>query len=403
MKIKISHFKSLLNVSFDPGVVNVFIGSNGSGKSAILEALGVLSAAISGNVNDSVLYNKGVRLGTPSLYKSSFKDQKRLSLNIEFDIDWENKNDHWNYKVNLSNPIEKPNPNWNYYTEKLEKNNKKILGRSRASKFQLNNFPKMELDSSKGLLSFAQGIESDETDFASDLYDSIKDYAIYTPNTTTLRGVQIDPFQKEPLGLLGGQLSKVIEDLMNLDEELFGTMDLDDLLELISWTNEVSTGKVSKGIISPNVPTTPKTIKFTDRFMREGRNELTAYDASEGSLYVLFLLSLVMHESSPRMLAVDNFDQALNPRLARKVTKFFCDEAIKHNRRCFLTTHNPLVLDGLDLNNDEIRLFTVDRNYYGHTVINRVEINSNLRELGSKGYSLSELWIEGRLGGIPNI
>ena len=31
----------------------------------------------------------------------------------------------------------------------------------------------------------------------------------------------------------------------------------------------------------------------------------------------------------------------------------------------FLTTHNPLVLDGLDLSNDDIRLFSVDRDKNG--------------------------------------
>lgn len=399
MKIGIANFKSLLDIKFEPGLVNVFIGSNGSGKSALLEAIGVISAAISGRVDDSILYNKGVRLGTPSLYKSSFKGRDRLPLSIDFSIEYKK----WSYRVNLSNPIEKPNPNWSYQTEKLEKNNIKIFGRSRASKFKIKNLPNVELDPYVGFLSFAQGINSENDDFAKEMYNFIKDYAIYTPNTTTMRGIQIDPFQREPLGLLGGRLSEAIDELMDIENEVFGTLDLDDLLELLSWAKQVSVGKVSKGIISPKVPMTQKTIKFTDRFMREGRNELTAYDASEGSLYVLFLLSLIMHKASPKMIAIDNFDQALNPRLARKVTKVFCEEALRNNKMCFLTTHNPLVLDGLDLKNDQIRLFTLDRNKSGHTIIKRVEINETLLNMGKKGYSLSQLWIEGRLGGIPNI
>ena len=44
-KISIKSFKTLNDVEFDPGRVNVFIGANGAGKTTILEAIGLLSAA----------------------------------------------------------------------------------------------------------------------------------------------------------------------------------------------------------------------------------------------------------------------------------------------------------------------------------------------------------------------
>ena len=48
--IRIQNFKSLYDVSLEPGRVNVFIGANGSGKSSVLEAIGVLSAAMTDRV-----------------------------------------------------------------------------------------------------------------------------------------------------------------------------------------------------------------------------------------------------------------------------------------------------------------------------------------------------------------
>lgn len=45
-EINVKNFKSLYDVSFQPGKVNVFIGANGSGKSTILEAIGILSGAM---------------------------------------------------------------------------------------------------------------------------------------------------------------------------------------------------------------------------------------------------------------------------------------------------------------------------------------------------------------------
>lgn len=50
----------------------------------------------------------------------------------------------------------------------------------------------------------------------------------------------------------------------------------------------------------------------------------TGYDASEGALYVLFMLCLAIHSQVPPVFAVDSFDHALNPRLAKKIMQVFC-------------------------------------------------------------------------------
>ena len=81
-KLTVNSFKSLESVEVDLGQVNVFIGANGSGKSNLLEALGVLSAAADGKVNDQTLLQRGVRPGVPSLYKSAFST--RMPPHISF-------------------------------------------------------------------------------------------------------------------------------------------------------------------------------------------------------------------------------------------------------------------------------------------------------------------------------
>ena len=65
------------------------------------------------------------------------------------------------------------------------------------------------------------------------------------------------------------------------------------------------------------------------------------------------------------------------------------------------TTHNPLVLDGLNLLDDRIRLFTVDRDSNGASQIHRVRVTPELMARSEAGFSLSELWTMGRLGGVP--
>ena len=389
-KISIDGFKALKETVIEPGMVNVLIGANGSGKSSLLEAIGLLSAAINERVDENSLSIRGVRLGSPTIYKSSFQHEERTPLKIEMSVDWENNNSSFNYRVNLQNPIEDPEISWLYHSETLSIDGEKKLTRGMKTK----DLP-IEVDKYRGLLSFYKNTSA--TAMIKDIFEIFNNYGIYTPSTDVLRGILAETQQRKPIGLHGGRLAEAVEDL--LQEDLFGTMDIYDLYDMLNWVEHIDIGKPNKEILPTGVPVPQRVIKFTDRFMNDKRNQLTSYDASEGALYVLFLLALIMHKDAPKMLAVDNFDQAMNPRLARAVMKEFAKQTLVNNRIAFITTHNPLVLDGLDLTNDEIRLFTVERNRKGYTSIERVTI----REAFEHQDSLSRMWVSGRLGGVPNI
>ena len=139
--------------------------------------------------------------------------------------------------------------------------------------------------------------------------------------------------------------------------------------------------------------------------MRKDRNVLSGYDASEGALYALFLAIISGHDKSPRLCAVDNADHGLNPRLARSLVEHVCGWYLDASspRQILLTTHNPLVLDGLPLQDDRVRLFTVSRTTSGRTSVRRVEIDDSLVKKAEQGWSLSRLWVMGHLGGVPDV
>ena len=160
-------------------------------------------------------------------------------------------------------------------------------------------------------------------------------------------------------------------------------------MEMIDWASDISIDVPKKRNINPNVPTTRQIIEFKDKFMKETA-QFTGYDASEGALYVLFMLCLAMHPKCPTIFAVDSFDHALNPRLAKKMIQVFCQQIIENDKYVFLTTHNPLVLDGLDISNDDIRLFSVERDKNGYAQIKRIKVS---QELINEGQPLSRLWI----------
>lgn len=387
-KITIRNFKSLYDVSFEPGRVNVFIGANGSGKSSVLEAIGVLSAAMTDRVNTSSLQRKGVRLSTSSLYKSKFLSIEKESKTVDFSLEWKLNGHDYEYLNYMTVPGD--DDSWKYFAESVTCDGVNVYGRSNRSSAQLNN--------KIGYFTISEALSATEYAVAAKY---IGDYGIYQPDTLTLRGTVADPVQTNPIGLNGGRLAETIQDLLHKDGEdaMFGSMFMEDMLELIDWASEFRVSKPKKTILNPSVPTTQEIIEFRDKYLKDTAS-FTGYDASEGALYVLFMLSLAMHEKAPKMFAIDSFDHAMNPRLARKVAEVFSEKIIEENKTVFMTTHNPLVLDGLDLSNDDIRLFTTDRNKQGHVEVRRIQVSDKLLKMNQP---LSRLWINGVLGGVPEL
>lgn len=387
-EIAIKNFKSLYDVSFEPGKINVFIGANGSGKSSVLEAIGILSAAMTDRVNNNSLQRKGVRLSTPLFYKSQFSAIKRSMPTVDFSMKWNWNKSIYDYSVHLTTPSD--NDTWKYHSESVFKDGELVFGRSNRSSVQMNN--------KIGYYSLAEKLSGKE--YAS-MGEYISGYGIYQPDTLTLRGTVTDPTQVTPIGLNGGRLADAMEELfsVNEDESMFGSMDIDDVLELIEWASDFRIAKPKKSNLNPGVPSTRQIIEFQDRFLKE-KALFTGYDASEGALYVLFMLALAMHPAAPKMFAIDSFDHALNPRLAKRITEIFSQLIIDSGKTVFMTTHNPLVLDGLKLSDGRIRLFAVNRNRDGYTQLDRIQISDELLQTGQ---SLSRLWINGLLGGVPEL
>lgn len=390
--IQINDFKSVVNQTIELGRVNCFIGANGSGKSNILEAIGVLSAAAVGRVDDESLLRRGVRVGTPNLFKSSFNAQKNSPRQI---ILGATTDEQAEYRVSLLNPLDNPNPAWNFKTEYLTNQEEKIFSRGVRS-------PNINLQQDRGLAAL-KIIDLAATNPAAQLIQQLQNYAIYSPNTPAMRGIVTDPQSRDPIGLAGGRLAEAFADLRKnlLDKN---EDQLESVFELIDWVADVETSHPSSAILSSSVPSTKYVLKFTDRFMRKNRNTLTAYDASEGALYVLFCALLCLTPNAPKMFAIDNLDQALNPKLVARLTSKLATwlKSADPQRQLLFTAHNPAVLDGLDLTDNNVRLFAVERNSKGYTEIRRIKPSNELLAL-NKTYPLSRLWLMGRLGAIPNV
>ena len=140
-------------------------------------------------------------------------------------------------------------------------------------------------------------------------------------------------------------------------------------------------------------------VKIVDRFM--GR-EIDHRSANEGFLFVLFYAVLFSSKYTPDFFAIDNIDASLNPKLCRVLIKKLIEIAKKNNKQVFVTTHNPAILDGLNLNDDSERLFKVERNDDGATQLKRIGVDDLPKpKRNGQVLRLSEAFMRGLLGGLP--
>jgi AAA15 family ATPase/GTPase len=402
-QVRIKSFKSIVDQTIDLKQLNVFIGTNGAGKSNLLEAIGVLSCAVDGKVDYSKLADRGARLSAPGVFKSSFKNLERKN-NFYLEATFGDLNYH--AYIHANDDVQ-----FNFHTEavyKLRPKTRKKLGtRSRDTIVNIPSLKKfLSPPVQQSVITILESLGCFKVEEFKEL-QNIKQYAIYAPSTPILRGVSPDVSNKAPLGLYGGSLSSALKDVIDDAKNLkVGHHDLQRFFKLFDWFEEIGiTQDISSQLQSNHLHTGKTVVKYVDKYMGTKFNNLYAYDVSEGALYVLFILVLLLHKKAPSLFALDNVDNALNPGMVRDMMGHIISLLeIMPEKQILMTTHNPTTLDAIDLFNDNHRLFVVERNKNGHTEIKRIEAPKGFtREQWIEkhgGMRLSEIWLSGLIGGL---
>jgi len=116
-------------------------------------------------------------------------------------------------------------------------------------------------------------------------------------------------------------------------------------------------------------------------------------------LFLFFYFTLFISSYTPKYFAIDNIEASLNPKLCTRLIKELAELAKKHDKQVIFTTHNPAILDGLNLNDDDQRLFVIHRNKSGYTKAKRVFKPEPLE--GEEPIKLSEAFMRGYIGALP--
>ena len=211
------------------------------------------------------------------------------------------------------------------------------------------------------------------------LNNEIDDFIIYSPENTILRDFSKEA-NIEPLGDKGEGLLKLLiytQDDANKSQDFSELNDIQETLELFGWYESIE--------IPDDFSLLEKKITIKDRYLEIPFDQRSA---NEGFLLVLFYITLVVSKYTPKIFAIDNIDTSLNPKLCTKLIKELTRLAKKYDKQLFVTSHNPAILDGIDLGDDEQRLFVVSRNKQGHTCCKRIEVTdkpkSSVRDMLSR-------------------
>ncbi len=361
-KIHIQNFKSIYDLELEVGRVNLFIGENGSGKSNLLEALVFVSASESNMLANEFLVSRGLRVPEPELMRSAFEEEdKSKDIMIEIDYLEKDKKISDTYYFSHDNKLYS---NWEF-TSKLIINEGYYYANIVDEK-TYNRYSSLII---KNLINF-------------------KNFIIYSPENTALRTFSKEG-QIQPLGINGEGLLKLLKVINNYEDKSYINTIIKSL-QLFNWFEDIT--------IPTDISSMEDKVIIKDKYLYR---EFTQRSANEGFLFILFYITLIVAKETPKAFAIDNIDASLNPKLCTKLMTLLTDLAKKYDKQIFLTTHNPAILDGINLNDYEQKLFVVSRNKKGHTRMKEITVENKPKSSDNEPLHLSEAFMRGYLGGLP--
>ncbi|MBB6559005.1 putative ATPase [Acidovorax soli] len=414
-EIKIENYKSIEEIKIPLGLVNVFIGENGAGKSNILEVIALAGAAAAEKLDNEFLSSRGIRVTNPEGMRPGFNG---CDINAPIKITVKNnKKDTAKFELNNDNlPYSKwtctqsSNESFDLQYQEFESLLKDFQELA-SSKSTEDNKQKTEAIGDF-FLAFAKHLESVDSKkfretgkihFNYEIADEKKgkiitnrifknssfaqylgNFVVYSPENSALRMLQKEG-QIEPLGINGEGVFRLLSVIEKNNPEQFEK--IKSSLRLLGWFEDFRLKEDSGN----------GTLEVKDRYLSDSSKYLDSISTNEGFLFLLFYFLLFSSHLTPSFFAVDNIDASLNPKLCEKLMRELVKIAKTTKKQAIFTTHNPSILDGINLDDDNQRLFVVSRGRTGKTKIQRIlkpAYENHPRRL-------SELFINGVLGGLP--
>lgn len=387
-EIAIQNFKSIVDLKLPLGRFNLFIGANGSGKSNILEAIAFGAAANAGKLDFEYFANRGIRVVEPRFMMSAFNEleSEKILISATDENDEISKfRIHYNGDAK---PARWEDDSIGFMQVLRYINSKEAIEKKEKKTMDMLDLLKQMQEDRGGDVPVNIRMESTENGLIFMPLDiGIDRFLIYSLEESKLRKAD-DSNKTYPMGLHGEGLFAYLKELAKRPDSFEIFNEIKDNLKVLEWFDDM---QVPSEQLSNEF-----NLKLKDSYMADTINTFDQRSTNEGFLYLLFYLTLIISDETPTFFAIENIDTAFNPKLCREVTKRFIELARKHDKQIIATTHNAAVLDGMDLNEEDVFLHVVRRSVDGYTKVNQVKLKHEM------GMPLSEAWQKGFLGGLPD-
>ena len=395
LELNIKGFRSLKEITWNPGDLNVVIGPNGSGKSNLLRLLEMISVSAQGRLGKYIQSSGGME---PLVWDGN---SDRIEFRIKTShIDPTRKNmEEYNLTYNVKMARLGKSSAYRIDNELLDKFYRveqgseekpyKLLERLGLSAWVFDEFDEVgrkqevrpeHLSEEESLLSSSwkffplnvtipllQGPLA-ELSIYHDL--QVNRDAVIRQSTVTRLETRVDPD--------GQNLISVLHTLYTGDRDFKKNIDL---------AMRAAFGNDYEELVFP--PAADQRIQLRLRW-KSLKREQSAADLSDGTLRFLMLLAILISPSPAPIIAIDEPETGLHPSMLPIIAEHAV-AASKHVQ-VILTTHSPQLLDAFG---DEKPVTTVTQWVNGETKLKTLEHEKLERWL--EKYSLGELYSSGEL------
>ena len=378
VQIDIQGFRSLKNVSWRPGDLNVVIGPNGSGKSNLLRTLELISAAAQGKLGRYIQEQGGIGA-----------------------VVWDGEVDIINTYLHISSPeyIAEPKVNYRFELQLLNRGSayqfeKELLEAGRGGKeylISLADFGSITQEGQKIVVNKAGYEEETLLSVVSSplstnklinfLQNQFEVWMIYQ----TIRTDENAPLRQAPVSRLEQRVAPDGQNLINVLHTLYSSnrqfkQDINDAMF-------AAFGADFDELIFP--PAADQRIQMRVRWKTLQREQSTA-DLSDGTLRFLFLITVLANPNPPPLIAIDEPETGLHPSMLPIIAEFAVEAATR--TQVIFTTHSDQFLDSF---RDTKPTTTVAKWENGETKLTTLD-NKEL-DYWLQNYTLGKLFRSGEL------
>ena len=340
-RIAIENFKSLRSVDLTLGRVNLFVGTNASGKSNFLEALRVLEGIGNGFTIGEVLNGKprsaanevweGLRGGSAYACFAGADGRKNITITAKCTCE-KPSSSSWEYHI-----VFFPSGEGSVVDEKITKGSLQF-GPSYFDRFlDSSNLPKLPKNQIQPMLGTFYDVDLNDSSTVNIISTSspiakfLSNAQRIDPMPLTLRGYSQHD-QVDRMGLRGENFAALVKTICQ-DEK---TKDA-----YLSWLRHLRPEEVD------DVGTLSGALGEPMFMLRENGRDFPAPVLSDGTLRFAALTAAFFQPHMPDIMTIEEIENGIHASRVQLLLDLFRTQAEATKTQVFATTHSPAILDWL--------------------------------------------------------